>query len=98
MKQLGLISKKNICKAITDWCIISGINLVAVGPEVYLANGIADHLNANGIDCFGPVKSAAQVESSKDFAKHLMQDLGIPTARFQCFQNNPEAAKEHVRQ
>lgn len=83
---------------ISDWCIISDINLVVIGPEAFLADGIADHLIANGIACFGPVKNAAQIESSKAFAKHLMKDLCIPTARFQCFHNDAEAAKQHIRQ
>ena len=71
---------------------------MVVGSETFLADGVVDHLNAYGIDCFGPVKSAARIESSKHFAKNLMLEQSIPTARFESFKNDPEAAKEYIRQ
>ena len=62
-----------------------GINLVVVGPEKPLVNGLADALKAAGIACFGPSQAAAQLEGSKDFAKKVMSDAGVPTARsFTC--------------
>jgi phosphoribosylamine--glycine ligase len=62
-----------------------GSDLVLIGPEVPLVNGVADELAAAGIACFGPSKAAAQLEGSKDFAKQVMQEAGVPTARsFTC--------------
>jgi phosphoribosylamine--glycine ligase len=61
------------------------VDLVVVGPEVPLVNGIADVLRDAGIAVFGPSKAAAQLEGSKDFAKGVMRDAGVPTARsFTC--------------
>ena len=61
------------------------VDLVVVGPEVPLVNGVADVLRAAGIAVFGPSKAAAQLEGSKDFAKGVMRDAGVPTARsFTC--------------
>ncbi len=56
------------------------IDLTVVGPEAYLANGIADVFEKEGLKIFGVNKKAAQLESSKAFAKEIMQDAGIPTA------------------
>jgi phosphoribosylamine--glycine ligase len=62
-----------------------GVDLVVIGPEVPLVNGAADVLRAAGIATFGPSKSAAALEGSKDFAKGVMRDAGVPTARsFTC--------------
>ena len=61
------------------------IDLVVIGPEVPLVNGAADVLRAAGFAVFGPSKAAAQLEGSKDFAKGVMRDAGVPTARsFTC--------------
>jgi phosphoribosylamine--glycine ligase len=61
------------------------IDLVVVGPEVPLVNGLADQLRAVGISVFGPSQAAAQLEGSKDFAKKVMQEAGVPTAQsFTC--------------
>jgi phosphoribosylamine---glycine ligase len=57
------------------------IDLVVVGPEKPLVNGLADALNKANIACFGPSKAAAQIEGSKDFAKQVMRDAGVPTAK-----------------
>ena len=60
-------------------------DLVVVGPEVPLVNGVADILRAAGIAVFGPSKAAAQIEGSKNFAKEVMRDAGVPTAHsFTC--------------
>ena len=60
-------------------------DLVVVGPEVPLVNGVADILRAAGIAVFGPSKAAAQLEGSKNFAKEVMRDAGVPTAHsFTC--------------
>lgn len=72
------------------------INLVVVGPEASLALGIIDALNKEGIKAFGPTKAAAQIESSKKFAKDLMFKYNIPTARYEVFTDYNEAL-EYVR-
>ena len=62
-----------------------GAELVVIGPEVPLVNGVADELRRVGIATFGPSKVAAQLEGSKTFAKEVMSDAGVPTARsFTC--------------
>jgi len=61
------------------------VDLVVVGPEVPLVNGVADVLRSAGFAVFGPSKAAAQLEGSKDFAKKVMSDAGVPTAHsFTC--------------
>jgi phosphoribosylamine--glycine ligase len=61
------------------------VDLVVVGPEAPLVNGVADVLRASGFATFGPSKAAAQLEGSKTFAKEVMNDAGVPTARsFTC--------------
>ncbi len=77
--------------ALIQFCQEKQIDLVVVGPEVPLANGIADILARAGISCFGPRQAAAQIEASKVFAKNFMARHGIPTARFATFQKLTEA-------
>ncbi len=69
------------------------IHATVVGPEAPLAAGIVDAFRAAGLRIFGPTKAAAQLESSKDFAKQFMTRHGIPTAKFQTF---TEAAAAHA--
>ncbi|KAF7995139.1 hypothetical protein HCN44_004611 [Aphidius gifuensis] len=69
------------------------INLVVVGPEEYLANGIADVLLKNGIDCFGPGKDGARLEADKDYAKSFMDRHDIPTAKWKSFTSTIDAKK-----
>src|ERR1700740_3503186 len=61
------------------------ISLTVVGPETPLAGGIVNLFRARGLKVFGPTKEAAQLESSKDFAKAFMHRHGIPTAGYQTF-------------
>jgi phosphoribosylamine--glycine ligase len=61
------------------------IGLTVVGPEVPLAAGIVNLFRARGLKVFGPTKEAAQLESSKDFAKAFMKRHGIPTAEYETF-------------
>jgi phosphoribosylamine--glycine ligase len=68
------------------------IDLVVVGPEAPLAAGIVDKLQSLGIPAFGPTKEAALIESSKVFAKRLMQKYGIPCAKDAVFASFKEAA------
>ncbi len=61
------------------------IDLVVIGPEKPLVQGLADDLRKAGFAVFGPSQAAAQIEGSKDFAKGVMRDAGVPTARsFTC--------------
>ncbi len=71
------------------------VDLVVIGPEAPLAAGAADRLRAAGVPVFGPSAAAAQLESSKSFAKHFMQRHGIPTADFAVFEEL-DAARRHV--
>lgn len=72
------------------------IDLVVVGPEVPLTNGIVDALGEAGIKAFGPSKLAAEIEGSKAFSKGLMKKYGIPTAKYEVF-TDAEAAREYVK-
>ena len=69
--------------------------LVVVGPEDPLARGLVDRLAVEGIAAFGPSQGAARIESSKAFAKELMERHGIPTARSAVFSNRTDA-RNHV--
>ncbi len=71
------------------------IDLIVVGPEDPLAQGIVDHFQKLGIPTFGPSRKAAQLEASKVFAKDLMQRYGIPCARSVSF-SDFQQAKEYV--
>jgi len=73
------------------------VGLVVIGPEDPLAAGLADRLREAGIPAFGPSAFAAQLESSKSFAKRFMARHGIPTADFHEF-SDLEAARSHVRE
>ena len=71
----------------------AGIDLTVVGPEAPLAAGIVDYFERLGLRIFGPTKAATQIESSKVFAKNLMQKYGIPCPNGVIFSNYPEAKK-----
>jgi phosphoribosylamine--glycine ligase len=74
-----------------------GIDLVVVGPEAPLASGIVDYFDALGIPIFGPTKEATQIESSKVFARNLMEKYGIPCPRGAIFSSYAEA-REYLRE
>ena len=69
------------------------IDLVVVGPEQPLVNGIVDYLEKFDIKVFGPNKIASQLEGSKIFTKKLCQEYNIPTANFGIFENKTDAKK-----
>lgn len=78
---------------IVQWSKENGIDLVIIGPEAALQNGLSDDLKKNNIKVFGPSKAATQIESSKEFAKELMKKYHIPTADFATFSDYEEAKK-----
>jgi phosphoribosylamine---glycine ligase len=71
------------------------VDLVVVGPEAPLVDGLVDDLAAAGVAAFGPSKEAARIEGSKAYAKQLMKDTGVPTASHVLFRTREEAA-EHL--
>ncbi|MGM9960159.1 MAG: phosphoribosylamine--glycine ligase [Allobaculum sp.] len=94
--QLVEISDSDI-QGLADFAKKEGIDLTIVGPENALADGIVDAFEEEGLKIFGPTKSAAQVEASKDFAKGLMKKYNIPTADYQTF-DNYESAEAYVKE
>lgn len=78
---------------IPTYCLKNNIDLVFVGPEVPLVNGLVDKLKENNIRAFGPSKAAAQLEGSKVFSKMMMKKYNIPTAKYESFNNYDEASK-----
>ncbi len=79
--------------ALREFALNEGIQLTVVGPEASLALGIVDEFRAHNLRIFGPTRGAAQLESSKAFSKAFMQRHGIPTARWQSFE---DAASAHA--
>lgn len=79
------------CDAITAFCHVKRIDIVIIGPEDPLANGMADGLRKAGILVFGPSADAARIESSKAFSKSFMKRHNIPTADFRLFKDYSEA-------
>jgi phosphoribosylamine---glycine ligase len=88
---------RNLSLSVTDFegigrfALVNNIGLIVVGPEVPLAAGIVDYLQAQGLVVFGPTQAGAQIESSKSWAKALMQEAGIPTAKAAVFTDSRDA-------
>lgn len=80
-------------EALADFAEQNKIHLTVVGPEAPLAAGVVNVFRARGLKIFGPTKEAAQLESSKDFAKRFMARHNIPTAEFETFS---DAAAAHA--
>lgn len=81
--------------ALASWCKENSIDLVVIGPEDPLANGIVDALTQHGIKCFGPTKAGAEIEANKNWSKKFMSKYQIPTARYQSF-TDAKAAKQFI--
>lgn len=88
------IEPKNIT-AMVDFVKANNIDFVVVTPDDPLALGAVDALHEAGVPCFGPSRAAAEIESSKVFAKNLMKKYGIPTAGYEVF-SSAEAAVEFI--
>jgi phosphoribosylamine--glycine ligase len=80
---------------LADFAQREGIGLTVVGPEAPLAAGVVDEFRDRGLRIFGPTRDAAQLESSKDFAKAFMQRHRIPTAQYRTFTHAADA-RAHV--
>ncbi|HOV91954.1 MAG TPA: phosphoribosylamine--glycine ligase [Candidatus Kapabacteria bacterium] len=85
-------------EGIASFCKKEKIELVIIGPEQPLAKGMTNFLEANNINVFGPSKESAMLETSKSFAKEIMVENNIPTARFITFDNsNIEKAVDFIK-
>lgn len=84
-------------QALADFAQAEKVALTVVGPEAPLAAGVVDEFRARGLRIFGPTKKAAQLESSKAFAKDFMKRHNIPTAAYDTFTDNA-AAHAYVEQ
>lgn len=91
----------NIAMGVTDFegierfALVNNASLIVVGPEAPLAAGITDYLQGKGLQVFGPSQVGAQIESSKAWAKALMESAGIPTGKAAVF-TDAAAAIAHV--
>lgn len=81
--------------AVVGFCEEQAIDLVVIGPEAPLANGVADSLRAAGIAVFGPSREAARLEASKAFTKEICDACGAPTAGWARF-TDASGARAHV--
>ena len=77
----------NDFEKLKEFILENKIDLVIVGPEKQLVDGIVDFFNENNVKVFGPNKTASKLEGSKIFTKNLCQKYNIPTANFGIFQN-----------
>ncbi len=80
-------------KEVLEVCKLYNIDFVVIGPDDVLASGLADELQKNNILVFGPTQSAAQIESSKSFAKRIMLNAGVNTAKYKEFNDINKANK-----
>ncbi len=87
----------NDFQKISEFCINEKIDLVVIGPEQPLVDGLSDFLREKNINVFGPSKFAAQLESSKSFAKNIMKQSNVPTAKYrEFFRNDYQNALEYL--
>ncbi len=90
--------KPDQIEALASFAKEQEIDLTVVGPEAPLVSGIVDRFQREGLLVFGPTKEAARLEGSKIFAKELMVEAGIPTAKFQVFTEVNEAKRYIIEQ
>ncbi|MFI3320373.1 MAG: phosphoribosylamine--glycine ligase [Rikenellaceae bacterium] len=88
--------KETDVEALCKFALDKDLDLTVVGPEVSLAAGVVDRFKRAGLRIFGPSQAAAQIESSKEFAKELMKKYDIPTAAFETF-SDYDAAIAYVK-
>ncbi|WOD39433.1 phosphoribosylamine--glycine ligase [Nodosilinea sp. E11] len=87
----NLAMNANDFEGIARFALVNNLELVVVGPEQPLAEGITDYLQGQGLKVFGPCQAGAQIEASKAWAKALMVEAGIPTARAAVFEDEAAA-------
>ena len=87
--------KETDVEALKAFAIKQKIDLTVVGPEMALAAGIVDEFNAAGLKIFGPTKKAAEIETSKSYAKDLMKKYHIPTASYEVFTDYEKGRNWH---
>ena len=87
----------NDIEGLAEFALEEKIDLTIIGPEDPLVNGITDRFNQIGLKCFGPSKSAAQLEGSKEFMKKFLKRHNIPTASYATF-NDSNEAKRYVKE
>ena len=98
----GLERCRNLALSVSDFegisrfALVNNIALIVVGPEAPLAAGITDYLQQQGLTVFGPTQSGAQIEASKSWAKDLMEEAKIPTAKAKVF-TEPDMAITFVK-
>jgi len=99
MSGLGECVKADVgdASALADIATTREVGLTVVGPEAPLVDGLVDAFDARGLRVFGPVKEAARLEGSKEFAKSLLERHGIPTGRAKYF-DSFDAAKKYVEE
>jgi phosphoribosylamine--glycine ligase len=86
------------CDAIAKFCLDKKIELVVIGPEQPLVDGMADFLRQKGINVFGPGRKAADIEAQKSFAKNLMVKYNIPTSGYVEFKSDAlNEALEYIK-
>src|SRR5690554_6313010 len=90
-KQVRHLSETGVCSTF-EFARAAGVDIAVMGPEAPLEAGLVDALEAEGIGCVGPTKAAARLETSKSFARELMQRYGVPgNLRFASFDDLDEA-------
>ena len=94
--QIGFNIPISKTEEIIEWLKKNRIDLVIVGPDEHLAEGIVDTLEKLNISVFGPTKAAAEIEWSKSFAKQFMKEENIPTAQYEIF-NDAKKAKSYIQ-
>uniref|UniRef100_A0A914X1W8 Trifunctional purine biosynthetic protein adenosine-3 n=1 Tax=Plectus sambesii TaxID=2011161 RepID=A0A914X1W8_9BILA len=100
--KVSVVAKKDLdtddVKSLVNYCTAQQVSLIVVGPEVPLANGLVDKINAAcpSIACFGPTQAAAMLETSKAFSKNFMHQHNLPTARYETF-TDAEKACQHIK-
>lgn len=91
MADLGLLLAVTTLPELLTWLANHSVDFVVIGPEAPLAAGWADILRQRGYPVFGPSQLAARLESSKAFAKQIMQRVNVPTAAFRLFEDSQDA-------
>ena len=80
--------------SIKDFVLEKNVDLVVIGPEQYLADGLSDYLKKHNIDVFGPSSQAARIETDKSYAKELMKRKNVPTADYTVVESRDQFDSE----